>query len=84
MEIAMSIFHSHTVCSLPPVFLALLIYNLVRAQVAVRQHQVTLTKLYDPLLACEPPPPSESAPNSAVNVSLHRLGQLLEVAVPAL
>lgn len=48
---------------------------------AAQQHQVTLTEHYDPILARESSPPSESAANSAMNVSLHRLSQVLQAAL---
>jgi hypothetical protein len=62
METVMFKLHCHTVSSRPLVFLALLIYCIILycVQVAAQQHQVEVTKHYDPL-ACEP---SESAPNS--------------------
>jgi hypothetical protein len=53
----------------------------VRSQKAAQQHQVTLTEHYDPLLTRELSPPSESAANSAVNVSLHRLSQVLQATL---
>ncbi len=53
----------------------------MRSQMAAQQHQVTLTEHYDPLLAREPSPPSESPANSAVNASLHRLGQMLQTTL---
>ncbi|KAN0124920.1 hypothetical protein V8E52_001472, partial [Russula decolorans] len=48
---------------------------------AAQQHQVTLTEHYDPLLTRELSPPSESAANSAMNVSLHRLSQVLQATL---
>jgi hypothetical protein len=53
----------------------------VRPQKAAQQHQVTLTEHYDPLLTRELSPPSESAANSAMNVSLHRLSQVLQATL---
>src|SRR6267154_5411602 len=53
----------------------------VRSQKAAQQHQLTLTEHYDPLLTRELSPPSESAANSAVNVSLHRLSQVLQATL---
>jgi hypothetical protein len=53
----------------------------VRSQVAAQQHQVTLTEHYDALFAREPSPLSESAANPAVNVSLHRLSQVLQATL---
>jgi len=50
-------------------------------QDAAQQHQVTLTEHYDLLLACEPSPPSESAANPTVNVSLQRLHQVLQATL---
>lgn len=48
---------------------------------AAQQHQVTLTEHYDALFAREPSPLSESAANPAVNVSLHRLSQVLQATL---
>ena len=53
----------------------------MRSQVAAQQHQVTLTEHYDALFAREPSPLSESAANPAVNVSLHRLSQVLQATL---
>lgn len=53
----------------------------MRSQKAAQQHQVTLTEHYDPLLARETSPPSESAANPAMNVSLHRLSQVLQATL---
>ena len=53
----------------------------MRSQTAAQQHQVTLTEHYDSQLAREPSPPSESAANPAVNVSLHRLSQVLQATL---
>ena len=50
-------------------------------QVAAQQHQASLTEHYDTLLTRELPPPSESAANSAVNLSLHRLRQVLQATL---
>ncbi|KAI0001765.1 hypothetical protein BJV77DRAFT_1155139 [Russula vinacea] len=77
METIMSKFHSHTVCS-TVVILALII---LWVQVAAQQHQASLTEHYDTLLTRELPPPSESAANSAVNLSLHRLRQVLQATL---
>ena len=52
-----------------------------RVQVAAQQHQVTLTEHYDTLLARDLSPPSESAADSAVNQSLHRLSQVLQATL---
>ena len=57
------------------------LYSLLRAQHAAQQHQVTLTEYYDTLLAREPSPPSESAANPTVNLSLHRLSQVLQATL---
>jgi hypothetical protein len=53
----------------------------VRSQKAAQQHQAALTEHYDPLLTRELSPPSESAANSAANVSLHRLSQVLQATL---
>lgn len=53
----------------------------MRSQKAAQQHQVTLTEHYDPLLTRELSPPSESAANSAANLSLHRLSQVLQATL---
>jgi hypothetical protein len=53
----------------------------VCSQKAAQQHQVTLSEHYDPLLTRELSPPSELAANSAVNVSLHRLSQVLQATL---
>jgi hypothetical protein len=51
------------------------------SQDAAQQHQVNLTERYDLLLACEPSPPSESAANPNVNLSLQRLHQVLQATL---
>ena len=56
----------------------------MRTQVAAQQHQVNLTEHYDNLLAREPTPPSESAANPTVNLSLHRLNQALQATLLSL
>jgi hypothetical protein len=81
METIMSKFHSHTVCSLFTAGFFLALHNLVGAQVAAQQHQASLTEHYDPLLTRELPPPSESAADSAVNLSLYRLRQVLQATL---
>jgi hypothetical protein len=53
----------------------------LHSQKAAQQHQVALTEHYDTLLARELSPPSESPANSAVNVSLHRLSQVLQATL---
>jgi hypothetical protein len=81
METIMSKFHSHTVCLLYPCLLSSSDSLSVRLQIAAQQHQVTLTEHYDHIFAREPSPPSESAANPAVNVSLHRLSQVLQATL---
>ena len=53
----------------------------VSSQKAAQQHQLALTEHYDTILARGPSPPSESAVNPAVHVSLHRLSQVLQATL---